>query len=202
MASKYSSNTTSGYTTYTSPNKSSATDSYPQIKYRQTYDTTEFIQNVQQNKNNTDPEISWRVDTPDEEALKNADMYITENGSTFAITRDTHTLISLSSARDANGESLDNMRAINEIAIDKGGTNFDSFEGNWDFYLHCGYKPVGWVNWDSQYNDDMMSQGWTPDYGTERIIWFEHDPSVAKQMVKDNITLNEWATGRNYKTFD
>ena len=206
MASKYAGNATFGtnneYTKYTSTKLSRKTKTYPEIRYKQITDTTEFIQHIEENKRNTDPTSAWRVDTPTSDNLKDVDMYITNNGSTFGINRKTHTMVALSSARDEQGNSLDNMRAINEVALQKGGTNFDSFEGNWDFYLHNGYVPTGWVNWDSQYNNYMMGQGWRPEYGTERVIWFEHNPTQAKEMIKQGITVNEWATGDNYKRFD
>ena len=197
MASKSSGNTmgggdNTGFEHFKSQ-KASKNGDIPEIYFRQTTDTQEFINQVKENKDNTNPDIAWHVDTPSPDDLENSDMYITSNGSTFAINRETHTLTALS----ARGNSPENMRAVVEASVDKGGTNFDSFEGNYGFYLHSGFVPVRWTNWNSEYNDYMKAQGW-PGKETERIVWFEHNPELAEQMVKNHITMNEWATGDNY----
>ena len=82
---------------------------------------------------------------------------------------------------------------FDEIARSQGGKTFDSFSGNWDFYLHNGYVPTKYAPWDHSYDKVMKEQGWDPKLDKpEPVIYFKYDPQVAKQMVSDKVSRRKW----------
>jgi len=128
-------------------------------------------------------------------------MYITSNGTTFGIKDGV--MMGLNSAKNSKGDSLDNMRAINEVARKLGGKTFDSFSGNWSFYLHNGYVPTKYSPWNHKYDETMIKQGWDPNLDdTEPVIYFEYNPTEAKKLIKDKIKAEQWINDNKDKIFE
>lgn len=46
----------------------------------------------------------------------------------------------------------------------------DSYEGNHEFYVKCGFEPVSWCKWNGEYAPD----DWNKEFGKEDIIFYKY----------------------------
>lgn len=100
----------------------------------------------------------WRVDVPDLDWIKGAKMYRTRNGSTIAIRPDGD-IVSVAGKIGDDGYSIDNSEALLGFAVEHGGTKLDSFDGNWRFYLKCGFEAQSWISFNEEYHPPLWEKG-------------------------------------------
>jgi hypothetical protein len=100
----------------------------------------------------------WRVDVPDLDWIKGAKMYRTKNGSTIAIRPDGD-IVAVTGKLGENGYSMDNSEALLAFAVANGGTKLDSFDGNWRFYLKCGFEAKSWISFNEEYHPPLWQKG-------------------------------------------
>jgi hypothetical protein len=90
---------------------------------------------------------SWRVTLPTTEEIEKyhagSKMFKTEGNSTFAVSPEGDIWGVCHYADDP----VRGWQLIAE-AVKQGGKKLDSFLGNHDFYVKCGFEPVSWCEWD------------------------------------------------------
>ena len=113
---------------------------------------------------------AWRVTAMDKAKLKEwhpkAKLHVTDGGSTIAL--DNGDIIS---ACKKKGDSMTGRDLI-AFAVKNGGKKLDSYAGNHDFYVSCGFEPVSWCKWDRAYEDGAKEQGWDPKLNKREAIVF------------------------------
>lgn len=111
------------------------------------------------------PEGFWRVDNQSPEDLKEMDakMFISKNGSTYAIKPDGDIIGVCKSGNDRGSELL-------QHAIKNGGDRLDSFAGNNEFYMRNGFEPVCYIKFDPNY----PPEDWTPKMPKEDIVFYRY----------------------------
>lgn len=134
------------------------------------------LKTVQEKVKRAHPEAAWRVAVPSEEEFKeyhkDAKCHVTKGGSTVAVTQDGDIV---SVCRDTD----DTLRGrdLIKMAVENGGTKLDSYEGNHDFYIKCGFEPVSWCKWDEQY----APEGWRKGVDKpEDIIFYRFTGKTSK----------------------
>lgn len=100
----------------------------------------------------------WRVTAHTEEELKNdypgAKLHVTDGGSTVAVTADGDII----SVCGAKGDVI-RGKGLMDLAVKNGGKKLDSFSGNHDFYIKCGFEPVSWTPFNEAYAPDGWRKG-------------------------------------------
>lgn len=164
--------------------KHTTSDGKRTIKVREVKDSKEFKQYLEEAYESQPKKACWRVDldySPDDYIKKGCKMYVTENGSTIAIKPDGD-IISVCSKLGPNGEH-DNARALLEFAVKKGGTKFDSYDGNYGFYRRCGFEPCTWTKGNPEYYPDLWKENHKKGkegFDEEDIIFFKYTGKQSK----------------------
>lgn len=135
------------------------------------------------------PEKAWRVDNTSHtiEEYDNMKCYTTENGSTVAITNDGD-IISVASTKKGEGRSL------MEFAVNHKGVKLDSYDGNYEYYTHMGFKPISWT----KFNEIHAPSDWNKNRDDkEPIIFFKY---VGKEVTisKDDF----YNSTKDFKEYD
>ena len=113
-------------------------------------------------------ENAWRVDTTRTAEDFNRDqvtMYVTPNGSTFAL-KDDGDIISV--CKNQITDKGTNAKSLMAAAVENGGTHLDSFDGNYGFYVKCGFEPVSRCKFSKEFAPD----GWIEGRDDEEDIYF------------------------------
>ena len=137
------------------------------IKYRKGITGEKYSKALTQAKKTLPNNIKWRV-TQDYSIAEYDKMklYVTRKGSTFAI-KNNGDIVSV--AKNMN----DNVRGkeLIEQAVKFGGTKLDSYDGNYGFYLKCGFEPVSWT----KFNEEFAPTDWRKGIDKpEDIIFFKY----------------------------
>ena len=143
-----------------------------------------FVRALDEAKSSCPPDKAWRVDssrTSKDFVEENIKLHITEGGSTFALKEDGD-IISVCKNQITDSET--NARSILASAVEAGGTHLDSFDGNYGFYVRCGFEPVSRCKFDVDYAPD----GWRAGRDKQEDIFFMRYVGVGN--VK-NSTLEE-----------
>ena len=97
------------------------------------------------------PDIDkWRVDnthTPEELAERGCRCYVSKGGSTVAVDKNGDIISVCKRAGDTSVRGQDLLRE----AVRMGGNRLDSFGGNHDFYVRCGFEPVSYTPFNVEY---------------------------------------------------
>ena len=125
----------------------------------------------------------WRVDVPDLDWIKDAQLYRTRNGSTLAIRPDGD-IVAVAGMLDDDGHSIDNSEALLQFAVTQGGRKLDSFDGNWRFYRKCGFEPVTWIGFDEEYAPD----GWVKGRDLPEPVIFMKYTGKQKKLSPSEVT--------------
>lgn len=126
---------------------------------------------------------SWRVteySSGEEFAEEHpgAKMHTTNGGSTIAVTPEGDIVAVCHKTGDpTKGKDLIEMAAKN------GGKKLDSYDGNYGFYLKCGFEPVSWCKWDGDYAPDDWDAGKDKP---ENIIFFKHTGKQSQYKTKED----------------
>lgn len=143
----------------------------------------EFVLALKSAKKSIEAIRAWRVDsniTAKDYEAKGARCFVSQNGSTLAVTADAD-IISVC-VNNADKGIIKGAKII-ELAIEMGGNHLDCFSGLTDFYKKCGFEEKGRFPWNHDYDKEMEANGWKPEYGEEDIVLFEL-PS-AKPLVNE-----------------
>ena len=132
--------------------------------------TNEFVASLSKAKATYPPEDAWRVSSPSSEEFDeehpNAKRYVTEGGSTVAITPDGDIV----GVCKEIGDTL-RGRELLEFAVMKGGNKLDAFSGLFGFYSKYGFEPVSWTPFDERY----APPGWEKERDKpEPIIFWKY----------------------------
>lgn len=171
------------------------------INVRETKNPSEFLKYLNLAKQSQPITTAWRVEVHKLNEYKElldsgGKLFITERGSTLAITGDGD-IISVCSNIDGLTEILtefentklvgigsrgglkDNSRALLEFATENGGIKLDSFEGNYGFYRRCGFEPISSCKFNT--DPDIAPDEWIKghaenplDFKKENVIFFEY----------------------------
>lgn len=112
-------------------------------------DPTMFKHALTTAKNSCNESIRWRVDDYSHSIRDYSEdiLLISPGGSTVAVTP-TGDIISV--CKNQNDSTTRGKQLIEE-AVKNGGVKLDSFSGNHEFYVKCGFEPVSWCEFDEQY---------------------------------------------------
>lgn len=140
----------------------------------------------------------WRVDKQSSEDLikMHAEMFVSENGSTYAIKPDGDIIAVCKSGNDKGSMVI-------QHAIKNGGDRLDSFSGNNEFYMRNGFEPVCYIDFDPSYHID----GFDPESDTpEPVVFYRytgnHRPNITWDDIKDtvhHVESNDWDDGYKYR---
>lgn len=122
------------------------------------------------------PDKAWRVDTtrsPEDFEAEGITTYTTEGGSTFALKKDGDII---SVCKNQQTDAGTNARDLMAAAVQAGGTHLDSYDGNYGFYVRCGFEPVSRCKFDKQW----APPGWTEGRDAEEDIYFMKYVGVGK----------------------
>ena len=157
-----------------------------------------FTRALDKAKKAQEKEKQWRVTGLSRDELRewhpNAKLHVTDGGSTIAI--DNGDIVGVCKNPD------DSVRGSELIAfaVKNGAKKLDSYEGNHEFYVRCGFEPVSWCKWDDEYAPD----GWDESRdGREDIVFYKY---VGKGNAKIDTmdALREWKKktkpGKDYDT--
>lgn len=142
-----------------------------------------FIKKLKEAKDTLKDEVKWRVDEPSVEDLENTRIFQTWNGCTFAVRPDGD-IVNVCGKMGEDGYSLDNMEAVMNYAVNKGGGDrLDSFDGNWRFYRKCGFEPKTWISFDESFGEEI---GWVKGRDSpEPVIFMSYTGNKKKLSASD-----------------
>lgn len=135
-----------------------------------------FVPVLDAAKASCSPEKAWRVDTyrtSEDFDAEGVEVYATDGGSTFAIKPDGD-IISVCKNQDT--DSGLNARDLMAAAVERGGTHLDSYSGNYEFYVRCGFEVVSRCRFDERY----APPGWTKGRDDPEDIYFMRYVGVGK----------------------
>lgn len=140
------------------------TDSDKSLKTNK-LDEKQFNKAISNAKDSRPKGDKWRVDvhTPEEYEEKGCKCFTTDGGSTIAITKDGD-IISVCK----NSSDKISGKVIMAEAVRQGGKKLDSFRGNHEFYVACGFEPVSWTPFNKEYAPD----GWKESGCSEEPVIF------------------------------
>ena len=110
-------------------------------------------------------ERRWRVSTHTVKELKSMKCYASNGGSVYAL--DGTDIVSVCKKE---GDSVRGKDLIKD-AVRRGGNKLDSYEGNHNFYVKCGFTPVSWCKFDEAYAPSDWKKG---EYPPEDIIFYKY----------------------------
>lgn len=150
-----------------------------------------FSRRLEKARNSQPQDKRWRVDVYDgvegnlipEDNWIDCDMYVTENGSTFAVKKEGEKKGDIISVCDnRKSKNKDNMAGLMQFAVSEcGGTKLDSFHGNYGFYRYCGFEPVSWID----FNTEFKPVGWDEKFNDkEPIVFMKYTGNVRKMDEK------------------
>ena len=120
-------------------------------------------------KTSCNESIRWRVDDYSHSIRDYSEdiLLISPGGSTVAVTP-TGDIISV--CKNQN-DSTTRGKELIQMAVKNGGVKLDSFSGNHEFYVKCGFEPVSWCEFDEQY----APPGWVKGRDEpEPIIFYKY----------------------------
>jgi hypothetical protein len=138
------------------------------------------------------PEKAWRVDsTYSAEDYSECKLFSTEKGSTVAIKPDGDII----SVCKCEGDAL-RGRDLIKYAVENGGTKLDSFSGNHKFYVHNGFEPVSWCEFDEKYAPD----GWDKNRDElEPVIFYKYTGKTSQYGTLNDF-LSSVPASKDYDT--
>lgn len=153
----------------------------------------EFSSGITEAKKTVDHTIAWRVAEPTPEEIKEnhkgSVCHKTKGGSTVAVSPDGDIWGVCKNRNDKIFRGKD----LIELAINQGGKKLDSYEGNHNFYVKCGFEPVSWCKWD----DDYAPSDWDSGLAREDIIFYKYvgigkvNPAfIAMENFKNHVTAS------------
>jgi hypothetical protein len=128
-----------------------------------------FKTNLINAKASCDKKIAWRVDTTHKSIDYKNDLVCTsKNGSVAAVTKDGD-VISVCANQKVRQKGLGTQ--LIQDCVKNGGKKLDSFDGNFEFYVNCGFEPVSWCYFEKEYAPD----GWN-EYRDKKepVIFFKY----------------------------
>lgn len=140
--------------------------------------TKEFSEKLQEAHDTNPDKDKWRVTVHTQEELENdeslmgAQLYVTEHGSTVAVTK-SGDIISVCAYRHTDKSLNDHGRDLIMAAFAMGGDRLDSYAGNHGFYEKCGLTAMSGCDFDTQYaNDDWKAAHAAGLADAEEIIFY------------------------------
>ena len=161
--------------------------------YNVTYTVTrasEFKKKLLIAKGTCDKSIAWRVD--DTHSIKGYvgdKLFTTKGGSTIGVTVSGDIISVCKNSKDkASGADL--LR----FAVAQGGKKLDSFDGNYGFYVKCGFEPVSWT----PFNKEYAPHDWKEDvHREETVIFFKYTGKTTKMTKEEFLNSVKPCEGEN-----
>ena len=144
-------------------------------------------------KASQEPEKAWRVDAHKPSDYIDDQLYVSDGGSTIAITPDGDIISVCKNKSDTATKGKDLLKK----AVEMGGVKLDSYEGNHDFYIKCGFEPVSWCEWNEKFAPD----DWNPERDRpEPIIFYRYVGHPVTESAKDFMARVPASKGTNPTT--
>ena len=151
-----------------------------------------YVEVLAKAKASQPPNKAWRVTGMSKDDLTEwhpgAKLHVTDGGSTIAIDK-SGDIVAVCVGGGDGKKGLISGKTLLAHAVKNGGTKLDSYEGNHEFYVECGFEPVSWCKWDPAFEDSAKEQGWDPRRDKRENIVFYRYVGVGK--VK-NTTLEDF----------
>lgn len=134
--------------------------------YEKSVSPQRFHNKIKEAKATVDERARWRVTVHEADEYRGHKLYVTEKGSTVAVTSDGD-IISVCRKKDDKVRGSDLLKK----AVANGGNKLDAFEGLYGFYARNGFEPVSWCEFDEEY----APEGWDKNKDKkERIIFWKY----------------------------
>lgn len=125
------------------------------------------------------PEKAWRVDasrTAEDFDSDQISTYATGGGSTFGVLPDGDIVSVCKNPGDmVDGKPLSG-RDLMAAAVERGGNHLDSYSGNYEFYVKCGFETVSRCKFDERF----APPGWDKTRDDPEDIYFMRYVGVGK----------------------
>lgn len=148
--------------------------------FKVTADTKAFsiaLHTAREELGKTNPADVWRVDEQSPENLADAELVVSDNGSTFAIRPDGDIIAVCKAGKDRG------YKIIQE-AVKHGGDRLDSFSGNNQFYMANGFEPVCYID----FNPEYAPPDWNPNRDRyEDVVFYKYTGKI-----RDKRTIPNW----------
>ncbi len=133
-----------------------------------------FQKTLKKAKESQDPSKAWRVDVHKAQDYVEDKTYVTEGGSTIAVTP-SGDIISVCKNQNDTLSGSDLLAQ----AVEMGGVKLDSYGKNHAFYTKNGFEPVSWCEWDDRFAPD----GWDAERDDrEPIIFYKYTGNKTKVL--------------------
>lgn len=123
-----------------------------------------FHNKIKEAKESVSADSRWRVDVHEANDYTKDKLFVSEGGSTVAVTSDGDII----SVCRKDGDKIRGSDLLKK-AVSSGGKKLDAFSGLFEFYAKNGFEPVSWCKFDEKYAPD----GWDKlrDDKEEVIFW-------------------------------
>lgn len=123
-----------------------------------------FHNKIKEAKESVSADSRWRVDVHEANDYTKDKLFVSEGGSTVAVSRDGD-IISVCHKEGDKTRGRDLLKK----AVENGGKKLDAYLGLFGFYKKNGFEPVSWCEFDEKYAPD----GWdkTRDAKEPVVFW-------------------------------
>lgn len=155
-------------------------------------DPTMFKNSLTAAKSSCPDSIKWRVDDYSHtiEDYSRDKLFITNGNSVVAVTPTGDIISVCRNQSDTQTRGKDLIKH----AVENGGIKLDSFSGNHEFYVKCGFEPVSWCEFDEQY----APPGWVKGRDEPEPIIFYRYTGKKSQYTKASDFLGSVEASEGY----
>ena len=132
--------------------------------YEKNVSPKRFHNKIKEAKASVKEDSRWRVDVHEADDYTKDKLFVSEAGSTVAVTPDGDII----SVCRKDGDKIRGSDLLKKAVL-SGGKKLDAFSGLFEFYAKNGFEPVSWCKFDEKYAPD----GWDKlrDDKEEVIFW-------------------------------
>lgn len=164
-----------------------------EIRFREV-DPDEFVRALKRAYESNPIVDRWRVTVYDAEHYKGCKLYVSDGGSTVAVTPDGD-IISL--CKNWNGGEHGVGKALLRKAVKEGGVKLDAYGKKlFNIYTSNGFESVSWTEWDSEYapEDWLKAKAQGETVKEEPVIFYKYtgkSVDIGYEEFMDNVLPSE-----------
>lgn len=129
-------------------------------------DPKHFEKDIANAKESRPKEDKWRVSAYGAEHYVGSKCFVSNDGSTVAVTPDGD-IVSVCTHKDSvRGTG----KQLMQFAVKNGGRKLDSYDGNHGFYTKCGFEPVSYTKFNADFADGWKESGCPP----EDVVFYKY----------------------------